>query len=328
MRTLYCAVSVALLLLVVSGNASTQSQQPNPKADNAKNGAMADQRGTAKSPLVIEIIPSNNAKKDVADNTAERQEKLQLDRDLVRFTEGLRNLTGVLAAIGVLQLIVFSLQARRLRQSVDEMKVAGKNTKMAANAAKESAVATVKTAMPILFPWITDMAGLHPLTTSDSEISHEAKIFVGFDNFGKTPGMIREVRAELFLKEMETLPKVDFDNLTIRNYHVMIPGESRATNQIFGALDMQQTIKFTPLELRELFSEARGKFRRFSLIGQVIYDDFFGLRHTGRFCVKIRMWRVNETLSGVRCFQVAQGGSEYNRITSKQIPEDDPLAKA
>jgi hypothetical protein len=331
MRTLRCAVSATLLLLVALGVVWAQSQplpprpledsqkkQPTPK--DSQQNTTADKRGTDYSPLVVKVLPTPNVKEESEYHAVEIKEKSANERRLVIFT-------ALIFCVGVVQTIVFGLQAHRLRQTIDEMKIATDATIKAANAAKESADAAVKTAMPVLFPWITDMTRLHPLTASDSEITHTANIFIGFDNFGKTPGMIRQVRAELFLTEMDTLPKVDFENLALRKYQVMIPGKSHATNQFFGALDMQQTIKFTPLELQELFAEARGNFRRFSLIGQVIYDDFFGLRHTSRFCVKVRMWRVNGTSPDVRCFQVAQGGSEYNQITSEQIPMSDPLAK-
>ena len=92
-------------LALISGLA--HSQEPNPKADGGKKSSKSDQRGTAKSPLVIEVIPTEDAKKEAAENAAERKEKLQLDRNLVRFTHDLRDLTGVLAAIGLFQLIVF-----------------------------------------------------------------------------------------------------------------------------------------------------------------------------------------------------------------------------
>jgi hypothetical protein len=100
---------------------AAQSQQPNLKAENANTNSTKDQRGTSKSPFVVEVIPSGDAKKESAENAAERKEKLQLDRNLTEFTSQLRTFTALLVVVGLLQLIIFGLQAKRLRQTVETM---------------------------------------------------------------------------------------------------------------------------------------------------------------------------------------------------------------
>ena len=44
-------------------------------------------------------------------------------------------------------------------------------------------------------------------------VPFEAYVQFVFENFGKTPGIIREVRADLFICEMDVFPVVDFEQL-------------------------------------------------------------------------------------------------------------------
>lgn len=228
------------------------------------------------------------------------------------------------SAIAALATIFIALFTWQLWTSTEKL---WQETKSAAVSAKQSADAAVKTAMPVLFPWVLDMSGLHPLgPIPENPLTHNARLLIQFDNFGQSPGTIREVRANLFLTEGDQIPDVTIENLTTRDYAVMIPGNSRAVNAQFGALDFLQQFTFDPVELEELYAEARLKFRRFALVGRVVYDDFFGLRHTCRFCIKLRMWRTLEEPPTVMSFQRAVGGSRFNGVVTEAIPSPDPLS--
>ena len=203
--------------------------------------------------------------------------------------------------------------------------------------AEKSADAAVKTAMPVLYPYVTNMEGLHPLhapamddVPEDREIEHDANIFVAFDNYGKTPAIIRRVRAKLFLTVADQLPAVNIDTLPLHSYPVWVPGEARGKDLITGALDLKQRMTYTVRELRQLLAEARGnQFRRIALIGQVIYDDLFGTRHFCDFCVKVRLWETRPLVGPreIRAFQIAQGGPRYNTVSGYEIPDPDPLTE-
>ena len=93
--------------------------------------------------------------------------------------------------------------------------------------------------------------------------------------------------------ERDVIPEVDFDNLAIQHYPEMIPCDTQGPRDDRGALSFIQPITFTAYSYNELLAEAGPdrKFRRFYLIGQVIYDDFFGMRYTRRFCIKLRLIR-------------------------------------
>src|ERR1035437_7045722 len=118
---------VALLLL--SGIAFAQSQQPSPsvgevrqpdqsQTNTAQQPSATDQRGTEKMPLIVKTFPAPKTEEETARETKEREDKAALDRKLVDFNGDLVIASAVLAIIGFFQLIVFGLQARRLRQTV------------------------------------------------------------------------------------------------------------------------------------------------------------------------------------------------------------------
>lgn len=205
-----------------------------------------------------------------------------------------------------------------------EAKASSDIAKIAADAAKDSADSLFVTSMPILFPTVSNMAGLHPLIPIATPYTYDSNIFIQFENFGPTPATIRDIRAKLYLTLNDIPPAPNPSDWLEFSYPVMIPGNSRAADQNFGALDMKQTIAYGKSEITELHREAdpEGGYRRFVLMGQVIYDDFLGWRHTRTFCVKLRAWQDGNIL---KQFQVGMGGSAYNEWTKEKIPNPDPL---
>ena len=126
-------VFAASFALLMAWNVCAQlPDQSSPKTNLSKQQAKSDQRGIEQSPLVIKVVPPLADEEKIATDKKDREEKSEADWWLVK-------LTGILAAIGFLQLIVFGLQARRLRQTIEEMKVATKATDKAANAAVKAA---------------------------------------------------------------------------------------------------------------------------------------------------------------------------------------------
>jgi hypothetical protein len=70
-----------------------------------------DQRGTEQSPFVIKQIPTQKDEEETAQNTKERNEKMELDRKLVQFNGDLAYYTKVLAWVAALQLFTLVVQA-------------------------------------------------------------------------------------------------------------------------------------------------------------------------------------------------------------------------
>ena len=102
---------------VPSGGKTGEPQQK--ESQSTQRPASTDQRGTEQAPLVVKTIPSQKTQEEAAQDAEDRKDKAANDRNLVKFTLYLVIVTGILAGIGFLQLIVFGLQARRLRQTVE-----------------------------------------------------------------------------------------------------------------------------------------------------------------------------------------------------------------
>lgn len=93
------------------------SEQQTTTPGNQKPSAN-DKRGTSEFPLVVEPIPTKKTQQEADDDERERNDKRWNDRA----TLGIGVFTLLILA---LQTVVFGLQARRLRQTIDTMKGLG-----------------------------------------------------------------------------------------------------------------------------------------------------------------------------------------------------------
>lgn len=205
------------------------------------------------------------------------------------------------------------------QQAVD-MQASLAIAKQAADATTKAADAAIVASMPVLSPFIVGGI-LHPFPSmaekfypTDQPTKFESSVHFVFENFGKTPGMIREVRGDLFLCEMDQFPTVEFEQLPIIDYQPIVAGDSRGEKALMGVAEYVKMMSLSPIEYAELLTSADQKYRRFAFIGRVIYDDFFGNRHTRRFCVKTRL--MDKGL-----FQLIRGGQAYNHVDRQKIPE-------
>ena len=163
-----------LLPLLVSAATLAKSNDPSPspseirkpeqsKPGKPENPAKNNQDRTAIPPLIIKEAPAPQAQKESAENAKEADSKTSTDLWMVW-------LTGILAFVAFLQLIVFGLQARRLRQTIETMENLGEkqSTDMqasiavateAADAANLNAQAVIDTERPYIYirsihPWL------------------------------------------------------------------------------------------------------------------------------------------------------------------------------
>ena len=90
-----------------------------PKSAETEKPTETDQNRTQNPSLSIKNTPTQKAQKEPSENANGAKDKAYSDWWMVW-------LTGILALIGFLQLIVFGLQARRLRQTIVAMKELGK----------------------------------------------------------------------------------------------------------------------------------------------------------------------------------------------------------
>jgi hypothetical protein len=111
MRYFICIASVMLALFV-------GSDQQQGKPNDSEQAAPANQGGTQQSLLFAQELPSPRPADQAAQEAQDRANKAANDANLVNFTHQLVIATFALAAIGVLQLLVFGYQARKLSQTV------------------------------------------------------------------------------------------------------------------------------------------------------------------------------------------------------------------
>lgn len=217
------------------------------------------------------------------------------------YTKVLAIFTGALAAFGILQ-IAFLIRAEN-------------TSRKSADAAKISADAAVIGSMPILAPLVIQRAGnIYPSNLIEQPYVPELT-FV-FQNFGASPGIVRSVNTELILVDKEELPDIDFSKLSNVHHERIIPGNLIGEDAITSGSGVTCPA-FRPINRDEhqlLLNEAiTGTYKRFFLVGRVIYDDFLDMRHTATFCLKVRKGG----------YQGQHGGLRYNRITREKIPKDE-----
>ena len=328
-------ISIVLLICLFAGSAYSNPPAPNTPNAEQKNQVDTkdkqqptnpDQRGTETSPLFIKVIPPLAVEQDSTKEHENSRSYTSSEWWLVYITGAL-----VLATVG---LMVYTARlwgatkslAEDAEKTADrqatEMETSLRIARESADAATKAAEATIVSSMPILSPLIVG-GTLHPFK-SDAEVlyaSVEPKMFESsvhfvFENFGKTPGMIREVRADLFLCEMDQFPIVDFAQLPIIDYQPIIAGDSRGQNAVMGVAELAKTMTISQAEFTELLASADNRYRRFAFIGRVVYDDFFETRHTRKFCVKLRL--MDRGL-----FQLVRGGKAYNHVERQEIPKDE-----
>lgn len=308
MRSFVLLLAV-LLLSAPSLNANereTGSGQPPPTESKVKESNSDQQKSAVKSnplPSEREPQPTQHQLNSTTDENKSQDKTPANDAESKLLT-----VFNGLLTIFTLLLVYFGYRQARA-------------TEVAANAAKDSADASVKAAMPVLAPRIVQTHALHadfPLYNHD--VTFDSLIEFVFENYGGTPGIVRQVRADLILTVNDVLPeKIDFDQLPLKHHEIMIPGHTYwdAESPLPGSVvepRVSRGFTLTHQELVEVWAEAvTGQFRRFCLIGQVIYDDFFGYRYTRNFCLKVRR----------NGFHSPHGGSKYNSVTSKKIEGND-----
>jgi cobalamin biosynthesis Mg chelatase CobN len=131
------------LLLALCAESLALSQRPSPTERKAgqpeqqqsqapKQAAATDQRGTEQSPLVVKVQPPHETETEAAAKREEREQRSANEQETIKFNRFLVIIGALQLVVFVGQLLVFSYQAWKLRQTVG----AAEN---AAGAAKKSA---------------------------------------------------------------------------------------------------------------------------------------------------------------------------------------------
>lgn len=132
-----CLLSVAVALAV--GYRPAHSVEP--ESQTSRVPVVVDRRGTADSPVVVELRPIPESREQAEQSRLDRKEKADTERE-TRATNSWLVAVGVgQLIVFILQLAVFSYQAKKLRQTVDAAAEQSSDTKKSIAEAARAATA-------------------------------------------------------------------------------------------------------------------------------------------------------------------------------------------
>ena len=262
-RKWLCSLALGLALILSSGAQSQQEPQLQNKPNNSQQPAPADQRGTENSPVVIKVLPPPNDPEKAKREAEKETDKSNADWWIVK-------LTGVLAAIGFFQLLVFGYQAKLLRETVTATREIGES----ALAFELPVVRSSKIGPEILS--VDDLPAAHGpyagsvndgLITTNSVISG-----VGFKNFGRTPAFPLAISLGYCVGELPTTPK----------YSETVRCAADTAIEPLNDTEIETHFGFA-LTIKQLYS-VRNFSETLWFYVSLAYEDASGRRHEARSC--------------------------------------------
>jgi hypothetical protein len=261
-----------VLLLALCAECSALSQQPSPTERKAgqpeqqqpkapKQPATTDQRGTEQSPLIVKTLPTTKTQEEAEQARNEREEKATNDQEVIEFDRRLVIIGWLQLAVFALQLIVFSYQAWKLRQTVDA-------TEYAADAAKKSADSLRNIERAYVF---ID----YELLRERNEALKVGGIFgkqiaLVFKNFGRTPAIVNGINYKCLYWQNRYLPEVKADREIPRGIAI-----GSGSPRVFSAF-----FEGTPCQINEAASGAGYIY----LYGEIAYLDMLNEERVTGFC--------------------------------------------
>jgi hypothetical protein len=247
------------------------------------------QRGTVEAPIVVRILPTPKTADEIASDRKERENKSNADFWLIR-------LTGALAIVGAMQLIVFGLQARRLRQTVEMGAEQADDMKKYVAEAARAASAMEEVAKHIA---VSSKAATDSVTTIKDSTTRQLRAYLCV-NFGAVAKQNRETgfrfEPRLLLINVGHTPA---HNVSFRATSAILPfplpenfnfslGDTPSnsssvigTNQnviMSAAIDRL----LTDDEIQEINT---GGIKRLYIYGSATYEDVYHVKHTTNFCM-------------------------------------------
>jgi len=272
------AIIIAILLALGSGASAEQVPPvPVPKVETVPPTLPAnpepDQRGTEQSPLVVKIAP----RPDNGQKESPATWWLTTDQWLALFT-------GLLVLVGLLQLKVFSAQARQLRRTVDSF-LAGERP-------------YIFPSVPITTEFLPGGAHSRYPTAPGAPVP---QIGLHFANVGRTPAVIKTARAEIAIGKLPKRPAFKYS----QEYRGdIIARPDKQTDIITFGFSRNLTI--------DEINHIGGGTTPIFVFGYVKYTDNFDYLHTKGFCFHIQL--------GSKGGAALAGGRAYNYRTAEKTP--------
>ncbi|MDE2285878.1 MAG: hypothetical protein KGK33_14805 [Hyphomicrobiales bacterium] len=305
-------LGLALSLALISDSVAQSPQQTpvnqTPKTDDRP---ASHQRGTPNQPLTVKVVPTPEQKADAEKETAGAKLNAADDEKLIKYTGDLVLVGIVQFCVFVLQLVAFIIQACYLRRSVVEMRRTTHATIRATRAAQKSADALFAAERARFFI-VIDKHDLNYLTgvieTSVTPPLQENAHVPGanfniryrFRNYGKTPGIIKEVAIHSMIA---TDPIDPVFTLAFNDFPENMIGPQDSTPQ----RRYNPTIAPVVSQLRAI----RRNNARFWFFGRLYYDDVFGNHQVHRFYFR-SVWLYDD---GGKCILQPYDYKHHNQST-------------
>lgn len=290
-------VSVLMILTICSFATSSENPStiPGKTAQPQPNDSqiVSDQRGAEQVPLVVRTVPTvKMIQVETDQDAADHRKKTANDRHIVE-------LTGILAAIAFLQLLVYTYQAKKLRETVESAGKQSEAMERHIDEAARSATAMETIAntieagnQAVMRAYLTVTVG----TAIYQERRGPGQTDLKFEgrgnlvNTGNTPA--REVRIRTAAEILPIpIPK---------DFQFSIPDENETKNAgVVGAhqtYTVAATVKdFVPDSEVPMIKE--GSRKALCIWGLITYADIFGVTHQTKFAQWLT-WYPNGTVFG------------------------------
>lgn len=266
-----------------------QPNPQNPASTNQRSGA--DQRGSEHYPIFVKNIPTPKTDAEAEQERKDREQKSANDWHLVWFN-------GILAAVALLQLLVYSYQAYKLRQTVDAGEKQSEAMERHITEAGRSATAMEGIAeviqrgnKAITRAYLTVLIGQASFQErrgpGQNDLKFEARPVL--QNTGNTPAkkiVIRIKAAILPISEDVEMPTPE--EAAARKGSTIGAHQSATMTGTVG--------EFVPYDEVPLIKE--GFPKALHVWGLVTYEDVFGDPHTTRFG-QVLWWQPDNSIFGL-----------------------------
>jgi hypothetical protein len=278
---------IRILFVLAALTVSLYSEQPDKKAAKPQQTSQPDQRGTDQSPLVVKTLVPAKTQEEAARDAAEAQEKSANDRHIVY-------LTGALASIAFLQLLVYGYQAKKLRETVEAAAAESKAMERHIGEATRSAIAMERIAATIdkgnrdiMRAYLSVVIGVAVYQERQEGVKFEGK--PSLVNTGSTPARNVHIRIAA---EITRFDQAD-------NFAYPLPDEIAKAPAVCAPHQtyvLSAVVKdFVPDG--DIPSIKHGRGKALTVWGVVSYDDIFGEHHTTRFGQWL-FWSPNQNVYG------------------------------
>ena len=282
------------------GERQKPNRDPQPKQQNSE----SEQRGSERLPLVVKLLPAAKDKQETAQAEADRQDVSSANWWMVR-------LTGVLGFIGLLQLVVFGIQASRLKKTIEKMDeiAAGQTADMKASISEATRAATAMERVSIAAENNTQIVAA--MAASQREFwQRQMRAYISVRYAAVAPqdnatGWRTEVRLLLVNTGLTPAHNVTYQSHADVLPHPLpddfdfpIPDVPATSASVVGS--QQSFIMGAPVPRLysddEIATYTENRGTRVYMYGTISYEDSFGVRQHTNFSQSVMWFRDGSTM--------------------------------